>query len=226
MSSKNYDSEKKSSEILKLLAMAYPDAYCELTYKNPFELLIATILSAQATDQKVNQITSKLFPSYPTPADMLRLTPSQLEAKIKSIGLYRTKAHNILETCRILVEDYDGEVPKTLAELINLPGVGRKTANVVLANAFGVPAFPVDTHVLRVSNRLGLAQGKNPFEVENTLTALIPSELWIDTHHQLIFHGRRVCSAKNPQCGQCLLREYCPSSKADPSSVASKSYNL
>ncbi len=217
MSGKNYGSEKNSSEILKLLAMAYPDAYCELTYKNPFELLIATILSAQATDQKVNQITAKLFPSYPTPADMLRLTPPQLEARIRSIGLYKTKAHNILETCRILVRDYDGEVPCTLEALIELPGVGRKTANVVLANAFRVPAFAVDTHVLRVSNRLGLANSKNPGEVEKTLTALIPSELWIDTHHRLIFHGRRVCSARNPQCNECVLREHCPSSRAVPS---------
>lgn len=213
MSGKTHMAEKKTSKVLELLTIAYPEVYCELIYKNPFELLIATILSAQATDQKVNQITAKLFLSCPTPADMLQLTPSQLEAKIRSIGLYKTKAHNILETCRILVEDYDGEVPKTLDELIKLPGVGRKTANVVLANAFRVPAFAVDTHVLRVSNRLGLAHSKNPSEVEKTLTALIPPELWIDTHHRLIFHGRRVCSARNPQCDECTLRKHCSYSK-------------
>ena len=216
MSGNIYESKKKAPKILELLAIAYPDPYCELIYKNPFELLIATILSAQATDQKVNQITAKLFPSYPTPADMLQLTPSQLEARIRSIGLYKTKAHNILETCRILVEEYGGEVPKTIEELVKLPGVGRKTANVVLANAFRVPAFAVDTHVLRVSNRLGLAYTKNPVEVEHTLTELIPSELWIDSHHRLIFHGRRVCSARNPNCGECLLTKYCSYFKARP----------
>lgn len=216
MSGNNSESKKKAPKILELLAIAYPEVYCELIYKNPFELLIATILSAQATDQKVNLITAKLFISHPTPADMLELTPSQLESKIRSIGLYKTKAHNILETCRILVEDYDSKVPKTLDELIKLPGVGRKTANVVLANAFRVPAFAVDTHVLRVSNRLGLAHSKNPSEVEKALTALIPSELWIDTHHRLIFHGRRVCNARNPQCGECILREHCSYFKARP----------
>ena len=201
--------DTNSDKILKALAQAYPQAHCELIYSNPFELLIATMLSAQSTDQKVNQITPKLFQSYPTPSDMLRLSPSQLEDRIRSIGLYRTKARNILETCRILHEDYNGKVPATLDELTRLPGVGRKTANVVLANAFGIPAFAVDTHVLRLSNRLGLAQSKNPVEVEKSLTTLIPSELWIKTHHQLIFHGRRVCSARNPQCTQCVLRQYC-----------------
>lgn len=200
---------KNSDKILTILASAYPEATCELLYRNPFELLIATILSAQATDQKVNQITVGLFYSYPTPTAMLKLSPSQLEDKIRSIGLYRTKAKNILETCRQLIENHNSKVPNTLDELTKLPGVGRKTANVVLANAFGIPAFAVDTHVLRVSNRLGLAQSRSPVEVENMLTSSISSELWINTHHQLIFHGRRVCSARNPQCSQCVLRKYC-----------------
>lgn len=206
-------SKKKSDEIIQTLKLAYPQAYCELEYRNPFELLIATILSAQATDQKVNQITARLFPFFPTPVAMLELTPAQLEDKIKSIGLYKNKAKNILATCRILVEDHQGEVPHTLEDLTSLPGVGRKTANVVLANAFGIPAFPVDTHVLRLANRLGLAHSDKPLQVEDALTTIIPREEWIDTHHRLILHGRRVCSARSPHCTACMLREHCPSVK-------------
>lgn len=199
--------------ILNTLANTYPEAICELNYRNPFELLIATILSAQTTDQKVNAITPKLFAQYPTSKKMLELTPTQLEEIIKSIGLFRTKAKNILKTCSLLEIKYQGEVPSDLEKLIELPGVGRKTASVVLANAFGIPAFPVDTHILRVSYRLGLTQQKDPLKVEKDLTGLIPRELWIDTHHRIIFHGRRICKARNPQCSLCPLSDACPTAK-------------
>lgn len=202
-------SDEKIFPILDALAAAYPEACCQLKYDNPFQLLIATILSAQSTDQKVNQVTAGLFKEYPSPEKMLELSPAELENRIKSIGLNKTKARNILETCRILTEKYQGKVPKTLAELQILPGVGRKTANVVLGNAFGIPAFPVDTHVFRVAKRLGIAQGKNPLETEKILTSIIPQNLWIDTHHRLIFHGRQVCNARNPQCSVCTLQKYC-----------------
>lgn len=201
---------KNLREILDLLGKTYPDAHCELDYENPFQLLIATILSAQTTDRKVNQVTRKLFKEYPTPQKMLELTPSELGDKIRTIGLFRTKAKNILETCRILSEEYQGEVPSSLPELIRMPGVGRKTASVVLANAFGIPAFPVDTHVLRVAKRLGFTKENDPQKVEKDLTALIPEELWIDSHHQFIFHGRRLCSARKAQCAICPLAIYCP----------------
>ncbi|MGI6449473.1 MAG: endonuclease III [Desulfitobacteriia bacterium] len=198
------------NDILDLLGKTYPDAHCELNYRNPFELLVATILSAQTTDQKVNQVTAELFRHYPTPQKMLELTPGQLGDKIRTIGLFRTKAENILKTCRILVEEYEGTVPAAMDKLLKLPGVGRKTASVVLANAFGIPAFPVDTHVLRVTRRLGLTTEKDPYHVERDLTDLIPPEQWIDCHHRLIFHGRRLCKAKKPQCPVCPLNTHCP----------------
>jgi endonuclease-3 len=198
-------------EMLQLLETAYPDAHCELNYSNPFELLIATMLSAQATDKKVNQITARLFQTCRTPADFLKLSQAQMEDAIKELGLYHNKAKNILATCRILIEDYQGEVPEMLEELTTLPGVGRKTANVVLSNAFGVPAFAVDTHVLRVSNRLGLASGNNPDSVEKQLMSCIPREKWSQAHHLLIWHGRRTCAARNPKCQDCTLLSLCPS---------------
>jgi endonuclease-3 len=200
---------KNVEAILNLLASTYPHAHCELIFNNPFELLIATILSAQATDQKVNQVTTSLFAQYPNPTKMLELSPSDLGNKIRSIGLFRTKAKNILETCLLLINDYGGEVPSTMEQLVKLPGVGRKTASVVLANAFGIPAFPVDTHVQRVAKRLGLTTGNNPLKVEKDLTSLIPEQLWIVTHHRLIFHGRRLCSARKPQCNICPFTIYC-----------------
>lgn len=200
-------------EILSRLEETYPDAHCELNFRTPFELLIATILSAQATDKKVNQVTEKLFVKYKTPRDFLTLSLGEMEKAIKEIGLYRTKAKNILETCRILEEEFGGEVPAEFEELIKLPGVGRKTANVVLSNAFNIPAFAVDTHVLRVSNRLGLAKGDNPNLVEDQLTKAIPREEWNKAHHWLIWHGRRICAARNPKCLDCPLDELCPSSE-------------
>lgn len=196
-------------KILDILASMYPDAHCELNFRNPFELLIATILSAQSTDRQVNKVTERLFAKYPTPQDFLSLSEEELAEEIRGLGLYRNKSKNILQTCRILVEQYGGEVPAEREALEKLPGVGRKTANVVLSNAFGIPALAVDTHVHRVSNRLGLATSNNPLETEKQLTRRIPREEWSIAHHRLIWHGRRICSARNPKCGICDLAPYC-----------------
>ncbi|MDF2546255.1 endonuclease III [Anaerosolibacter sp.] len=199
----------KVLEILNILDETYPDAHCELNHENPFQLLIATILSAQTTDKKVNQVTPGLFRRYRTPLDFLTMTQEALEQEIKEIGLYRSKAKNILSTCKMLVEQYDSQVPRTMEELIKLPGVGRKTANVVLSNAFGVPAIAVDTHVFRVSNRIGLANAENVEETEQQLMKCIPKEQWSKAHHTLIFHGRRTCDARKPKCEVCPLVNHC-----------------
>jgi len=204
---------QKVQAILHLLELTYPDAHCELNFTSPFELLIATMLSAQATDKKVNQVTDKLFQHYKTPEDFCALTQKELENLIKEIGLYHNKAKNILATCRILVDKYDGKVPATMEDLTELPGVGRKTANVVLSNAFNIPALAVDTHVARVSNRLGLASGSNPDLIEEQLKRVIPSSQWIQAHHWLIWHGRRLCAARSPKCPECPLNHLCPSAQ-------------
>lgn len=207
-------SSKTSPEtILHNLEQLYPDAHCELRFANPFQLLIATILSAQATDRKVNQITERLFKKYPTPQSLLQTSQEEFEQEIKEIGLYHNKAKNILATCRILVEKYQGNVPENFEQLTELPGVGRKTANVILSNAFGIPALAVDTHVLRVANRLGLASGQNPERVEEQLKSIIPKEQWSHAHHLLIWHGRRICQARHPQCSPCSLRVHCPAAQ-------------
>ncbi len=198
-----------TKKILDELALLYPDATCELLYRNSFELLIATILSAQATDKSVNQITPHLFKKYKKPEDFLPLSQKEMENEIKKIGLYKNKSKNILETCKILVEKYHGEVPKERELLESLPGVGRKTANVVLSNTFDIPAIAVDTHVFRVANRIGLAQSDKVLETEYQLMKRIPKELWSSAHHWLIWHGRRVCSARNPKCDSCSLLTYC-----------------
>ncbi len=195
--------------ILEELHNLYPEATAELHFSNPFETLIATILSAQCTDKRVNAVTEKLFTQARSPLEMLSLSQEQLEARIHSCGVYRNKARNILAACRILVDEYGGEVPGTLEELQRLPGVGRKTANVVYANAFGGDAIAVDTHVFRVSNRLGLAKAKDVQHTEEQLMAAIPKELWSTAHHWLIWHGRRVCHARKPQCEACTLRGLC-----------------
>lgn len=195
--------------IIDLLAETYPRASCELLYRNPFELLIATILSAQATDKKVNQITPKLFKKYKSPEDFIKLSQQELENEIKQIGLYRTKSKNILETCRILVSAYNSNVPGDREALESLPGVGRKTANVVLSNAFNIPAIAVDTHVFRVSNRIGIASSNNVIETEQQLMEAISKSDWIKAHHLLIWHGRRICDAKKPKCDICPLILHC-----------------
>jgi endonuclease-3 len=196
-------------EILKRLEQHYPEAKPALHFASPFQLLIATILSAQTTDRQVNAVTDVLFERYPEAAGMARLSQRELEGIVRSCGFYKTKARNILATCRALLENYGGEVPKTMEELTALPGVGRKTANVVLASAFGIAAIAVDTHVFRVSNRLGLADAKDVFETEKQLMNAIPKDKWSRAHHWLIWHGRRVCFAGKPDCGGCFLRDVC-----------------
>lgn len=192
----------------------FPDADCELEHSNPFELLIAVLLSAQCTDKLVNKVTANLFQKYKSPEDYLNVPLEELQADIRSIGLFRTKAKNIQALCSILLEKYNGEVPKTKDELILLPGVGRKTANVVLSVAFGVPAIAVDTHVERVSKRLAFCRWKDSvLEVETTLMKKIPIEEWSVTHHRLIFFGRYHCKAQNPQCDSCPLFEVCREGK-------------
>lgn len=196
-------------EVLRVLEERYKGAKCALDHTSPYELLVATILSAQCTDVRVNQVTAELFEKYNTPEAMTSLSEEELGEKIKSCGFYKNKSKNILETSRRLLLEYKGQVPHTMEELISLPGVGRKTANVVLSNAFGVPAIAVDTHVFRVSNRLGLAKGKTPEEVEENLMKNLPKSKWSDTHHYLIYHGRQICKARKPQCEECPLAPYC-----------------
>ena len=192
-------------EVLSELEQLYPQASAELDFSNPFETVIATVLAAQCTDKRVNMVTARLFPKYPDAHAMAQLTPQELEPMIQECGLYHTKARNIVELCRILVEKYDGQVPDTMEELTQLPGVGRKTANVVLANAFGKPAFAVDTHVFRVSNRIGLAHADTVVDTEKQLMKAVPIDRWSHTHHLLIWHGRRCCTARKPACERCPI---------------------
>jgi endonuclease-3 len=191
------------------LKAANPQPNTELEYTSVFELLAAVLLSAQATDVGVNKATRRLFVVAPTPQRMLALGLEGLESQIKTIGLYRSKARHLLETCKILVEAYGGEVPRTREALESLPGVGRKTANVVLNVGFGEPTMAVDTHIFRVSNRTGLAPGKNPLAVEMQLLKRVPAEYAVDSHHWLILHGRYVCQARKPQCWHCSVAAYC-----------------
>jgi endonuclease-3 len=191
------------------LQAANPSPETELEYTSVFELLAAVLLSAQATDAGVNKATRRLFPVAGTPQSILDLGLEQLESHIKTIGLYRTKARNLMETCRLLVEKHGGVVPRTREELEALPGVGRKTANVVLNVAFGEPTMAVDTHIFRVSNRTGLAPGKDPLAVEMKLLQRVPTKYLPDAHHWLILHGRYVCVARLPQCWRCAVRAYC-----------------
>lgn len=192
-------------EVLGELEKLYPQAGAELNFTNPFETVIATVLAAQCTDKRVNIVTAKLFPKYPDAKAMAQLTPEELEPMIQECGLFHTKARNIVELCRILVAKYDGRVPDTMEKLVQLPGVGRKTANVVLANAFGKPAFAVDTHVFRVSNRIGLAHASNVEQTERQLMEAVPRDRWSHTHHLLIWHGRRCCTARKPACERCPI---------------------
>lgn len=199
----------KTIIVLDKLKALYPEAKCELIHSNNFELLIATILSAQSTDKKVNQVTKTLFNKYKTPEDFVSLSNENLENQIKEIGLYRNKAKNILAMCEKLIKDFGGEVPGNFEDLISLPGVGRKTANVVLSNGFGVPAIAVDTHVFRVSNRIGIAKSDKIEETENQLMNAIPKNMWSLSHHLLIWHGRRICHARGPKCEICTIFELC-----------------
>lgn len=194
--------------ILEGLSGLYPDAGPELHFSNPYETLVATILAAQCTDARVNQVTPRVFRDFPDVKAMAQTTPEILFPYVKSCG-FKSKAQNIVNACRMIEEKFGGQVPSTLEELTQLPGVGRKTANVVLAFSFGVPAIPVDTHVFRVANRLGLADAMTVEETERQLMALIPREDWSQAHHWMIYHGRRVCHSQKPECEACALRPYC-----------------
>ena len=201
--------DEKSLSILKELASLYPDAQPALKFSSPYELLVAVILSAQCTDERVNKVTEVLFREHNTPETMLKLTQDELEKYIFSCGFYHNKASHILSASRDILEKYNGVVPNTLEELKTLAGVGQKTANVVYAVAFGGDAIAVDTHVFRVSNRLGIAEGKTPAKVEEGLCRALPKSEWSKAHHYLIYHGRRVCHSQRPDCTNCTLKNLC-----------------
>ena len=200
-------------KIISLLKRAYPDAQCSLNHSNPFELLIATILSAQCTDQRVNIVTADLFRKYRKPEDYLKVSEKELQNDIRTTGFFRNKTKSIRGTAKALIGDYGGEVPDSMAELLKLPGVARKTANVVLGNAFGIKAgVVVDTHVARLSHRLGLTQEKQPEKIERDLIAIVPRKDWVIFPHLMIYHGRKVCKARSPLCEECVIEKVCPSS--------------
>ena len=208
--------EKRKQEILKRLEEVYVDAVPALQFVNPYQLLVATILSAQCTDVRVNKVTEKLFVKYKNAEELAAADFDELCDDIHSCGCYSVKAKNLIGTAKMLVEQYGGQVPPDMDELTKLPGVGRKTANVVLSNAFGIPGFAVDTHVFRVSNRLGLANAKDVLKTEEQMCALIPKEKWGNAHHWIIYHGRQVCHARKPVCDTCFLRDLCPSAEGEP----------
>jgi endonuclease-3 len=201
----------RAREILARLRQVYPDARCSLDFSNPLELLVATILSAQCTDERVNAVTKELFRKYRTAADYANATPDELERDIKQTGFYRNKAKHIREAATLLVREYHGEVPRTMAELIALPGVARKTANVVMGNAYGiVEGVVVDTHVGRLAQRMGLTATDDPVKVEQDLMGLLPQQDWLDLSHIFIYHGRALCQARKPLCERCPVRGLCP----------------
>ncbi len=207
------DAKQRMKQLLRLLKKAYPDAHCALNYSNPLELLIATMLSAQCTDERVNIVTADLFRKYRAAEDYVNADRAELERDVHSTGFFRNKAKNIQGACQLLSEQYNGEVPQTMDELLALPGVARKTANVVLGNAFGIAAgVVVDTHVSRLSQRLGLTTHEQPEKIEQDLIAMTPKKDWIDLPHLLIAHGRAVCNARKPHCAGCSLEAMCPSS--------------
>jgi endonuclease-3 len=205
------DAPARALQIVRRLANEYPDACCALHYRSPLELLVATILSAQCTDRRVNLVTRELFAKYRTTQDYAKATPEELEQDIRSTGFYRNKAKSIRGCCQALAERYDGELPPRIEELVELPGIGRKTANVVLGTAMGIPTgVVVDTHVQRVSRRLGLTRQIDPVKIEKVLMRLIPQREWINFGHRMIAHGRRICTARKPACERCCLNDICP----------------
>lgn len=199
----------RQTRIIKEVIKMYPEAECELRHNNPYELLIATILSAQTTDKQVNIVTQPLFRDFPDAKSLSKSSPEVIGSYIKTLGFYNAKASNLVATAKLLVDNFDNQVPRSMEELITLPGVGRKTANVVLSNAFGIPGFAVDTHVKRVCFRLGLTQNTDPDKVEKDITSKIPQYMYLKAHHALIFHGRRTCKAVRPLCHQCALTKDC-----------------
>jgi len=202
--------QKRVLKIIDMLEKRFPDARLMLHYKNPFELLVVTILAAQAPDERVNQVSPDLFKKYPEPTAMAKAREEEMDSLIGSLSFYRQKGRNLREMSQILVRDFQGSVPKTREELIQLPGVGRKTANIVLANGYSIPAIPVDTHVSRVSQRLGLSKSSNPDRIESDLTSIFPQEKWIRISHLLGYLGRFICQAKKPKCSECPLFDICP----------------
>ena len=204
----------RAAAVLEGLRACYPDARTELDFATPFQLVIATLLSAQATDVGVNAATPALFARYPTPEALATATPEEVEPYIRTIGLFRTKAKNAVAAARLIVERFGGEVPRTVEELTTLPGVGRKTANVVVSNAYGIPAIAVDTHVGRLARRLGFSRHEHPDKVEADLVRLFPACEWVFLHHALILHGRRVCAARTPACERCAVAPLCPSRRS------------
>jgi endonuclease-3 len=201
--------KKNIKAVLEILNETYAGAKCGLDFTNHYELLVSTILSAQCTDERVNIVTKELYTKYNTPGTMITLSQVELGEKIKSCGFYNNKSKNILGATKTILEKHNGEVPSTMEELTELNGVGRKTANVVLSNAFGIPAIAVDTHVFRVSKRIGFASGKNVEEVEQELMKNIPKKMWSDAHHYIIWHGRKICKARKPNCEECPIAPYC-----------------
>jgi endonuclease-3 len=207
---KNLALQRRAQRIDEVLLELYPDAHCALHFRTPLELLVATILSAQCTDVRVNQVTPALFARYPDAEAYANADLAELEMLIQSAGFFRNKAKNIQACCRDLVKNHAGEVPPTMEELVPLAGVGRKTANVILGNAFGIPGIPVDTHVGRLSRRMGLTEHEDPVKVEKDLMKLIPKDDWTMFGHRMIFHGRQVCHSRRPKCEECVLRKICP----------------
>ncbi len=217
ISAKKLRESERIENILGGLDALYPDAHCELTFGNPFQLLIATILSAQCTDKRVNMVTPVLFDRFPDARAMAKAKPSELETIIRTTGFFRNKAKNILGAAKLLMEIFGGEVPRTMEELLELPGVARKTANVVLGTAFKINVgFVVDTHIGRLGRRLGLTKEEDPVKVERDLCQVVPQAKWTQVGHQLIWHGRRVCGALKPDCKSCSIAIYCPSASAIP----------
>ncbi len=207
----------RTQQIIRALKKTYPDATCALNHSSPFELLVATILSAQCTDERVNIVTSTLFRKYHSANDYASADPAELEKDISSVNFFRNKAKSIQTTAKLLLEKHNGELPRTLEELTQLAGVGRKTANVVLGTAFGIPTgVVVDTHVSRLTQLLGLTKNKDAVKIDQDLMELVPKKEWIDFSHRLIWHGRRVCKARKPNCGECSLEPLCPSSLLKP----------
>ena len=203
--------KKRAGKIYEILLVHYPNAKCALDFQNPFQLLISTILAAQCTDVRINAVMGPLYKKYKTPQDLLNVKPSELEKELSSINFYRNKTKNVINTSRALVEKFNGEVPRTMGELTSLPGVGRKTANVILGNCFGQPAITTDTHLMRVSQRLGLVDSSEPEKIEMELKEIIPPERQMKFSHLIIWHGREICKARKPLCAECPVNKLCPS---------------
>lgn len=212
---KESESEKKKRvlEIIARLRKVYPDAKCALDFSNPFELLVATVLSAQCTDKRVNLVTPAVFKRCKTVKDYTEIAPEELEKLVQSAGFYKNKTRSILGAAKKVREEFGGKVPQTMEELVTIPGVGRKTANVILGNAFGVPGMPVDTHMIRINNLLKMTRHKDPVKIEMDLTKLVPEKDWTEYSHLIILHGRARCVARRPDCAQCEISDLCPSAR-------------